>query len=271
MPSINLRICYCILCKKQTSQLGIITHYERTHNNSSLWDNLKDTQSKKKNNNISKYDLSPNYCKKCNCLLSYKQRNNKFCSKTCSGTFNNLKRYEQGYTMSEETRKLLSEKIISNLKKENKYVAKPSVVGEFCSVHFAKCKFCTKHFTSNKVQHVCSKCQHLKYNNNKDKWSFKFNVFDYPDLFDLNLIKEIGWCSFGGKRGGKQNLNGLSRDHKVSVNEAKKNNYDPYYITHPCNCQIISMSENNKKKTKSSISYAELIRLVDEYDLRGRH
>jgi hypothetical protein len=113
---------------------------------------------------------------------------------------------------------------------------------------------------------VCNNCQHLKYNKNKDQWAFKFNVFNYPDLYDLDLLLRVGWCSFGGKRGGDKNLNGLSRDHRVTINEAKINNYNSYYISHPCNCKLMTMSENNKKKTKSSISYYELIQLVDNYD-----
>ena len=61
-------------------------------------------------------------------------------------------------------------------------------------------------------------------------------------------------------------MNGYTRDHKVSVNEAIKNNYDPYYIKHPLNCELMSFNDNNKKKTKSSISYDELVKKVDEYE-----
>lgn len=64
----------------------------------------------------------------------------------------------------------------------------------------------------------------------------------------------------------------MSRDHKVSVDEAKKNNYDPYYITHPMNCELMPHIENNKKKITSSITYNELKLMVDNFDaLRGGH
>jgi len=62
------------------------------------------------------------------------------------------------------------------------------------------------------------------------------------------------------------NTNGLTRDHKISVNEAIRNNYDPYYIKHPLNCELMSWKKNNKKKTKSSITYSKLKQLVDAYD-----
>jgi hypothetical protein len=63
-----------------------------------------------------------------------------------------------------------------------------------------------------------------------------------------------------------ENIHRLSRDHKISVYEAIKNNYEPYYITHPINCEIMPWIENNKKKTKSSLKYDDLVRMVDEYD-----
>jgi hypothetical protein len=79
----------------------------------------------------------------------------------------------------------------------------------------------------------------------------------------------VGWVSFGGKRGGKTNHHGLSRDHKVSVTEAKKKGYDPYYIRHPLNCELMPHIDNNKKKSRSSISYDELVHLVKEYDQKN--
>ena len=115
---------------------------------------------------------------------------------------------------------------------------------------------------------ICENCQPLKWQNNKDQYSFKFNVFEYPDLFDLELLKNIGWVSFGGKRGGTKNLEGLSRDHKVSVSNAKKYGYDPYYISHPCNCELMTMPSNNKKNSNSSITYEDLKILVDSYDAK---
>jgi len=80
----------------------------------------------------------------------------------------------------------------------------------------------------------------------------------------------MGWVSFGGKRGGVRNLNGLSRDHRISVSDAKKYNYNPYYISHPCNCELMSMNENNSKNSKSSISYNSLVNEIIKFNtLRG--
>lgn len=124
-------------------------------------------------------------------------------------------------------------------------------------------------FNSSAKYKYCSSCSYLYKNNNRNRYAFSFNVYQYPDLFDLSLIERYGWFSHGGKY--KFNPNGITRDHKVSVNEAIKNNYDPYYIKHPLNCELMSFKENDKKKTQSSISYNDLIKIVNEYDQKWLH
>lgn len=64
----------------------------------------------------------------------------------------------------------------------------------------------------------------------------------------------------------KDNPDGVTRDHKVSVNEAIINGYDSYYIKHPLNCELMLFGDNAKKHTKSSITYEELVEKVKEYD-----
>lgn len=74
---------------------------------------------------------------------------------------------------------------------------------------------------------------HSKYSHNgRARYWFTINVFKYPKLFDLDSLKNVGFRS-------KENLNGYTRDHTVNVNEAIKNNYDPYYITHVMNCELM--------------------------------
>jgi hypothetical protein len=254
--------CSCYICKKQSNSLGIVTHFMRAHGDpteKSLWNNSSNTNKYKKVINEQLYLTSPSLCKECKSIIPYNKRTNNFCSRSCSAIASNKSRSESGWTQSEESRK----SIRSSLHSFNKSHV---ISGPYTKIHFRTCKFCNKTFATSGRTIVCKCCQHLKWSNNRDEYSFKFNIFDYPDLFDLSMIQSIGWVAFGGKRGGNKNLNGLSRDHKVSVNHAKKFNYDPYYISHPVNCELMPHSENNKKKTKSSISYEELIRLVNEYD-----
>jgi hypothetical protein len=265
MASVTPILCSCIECKKETSHLGIQTHYKRSHGSiqeKSIWDNTNLANNKNKNLRIDNYYSQPNLCKQCKIIIPYEKKNNIFCSSSCACSYSNNERYKSGWTMP----------VVSRDAIRNKLSKKEKIVFPFTKITYFKCRFCSTTFISDKRKFVCNNCQHLKYKNGVTKYSFKFNVFDFPDLFDLDLLKKVGWCSFGGKRGGEKNLNGLSRDHKVSVHEAKKNNYDPYFISHPCNCQLIPMSENNKKKTRSSITYNELVNLVSTYDVnRGRH
>ena len=54
------------------------------------------------------YSLNQKYCISCNTALSFSQRNNKFCNVSCAAKFNNQKRKDNGWKLSEESRKKLS-------------------------------------------------------------------------------------------------------------------------------------------------------------------
>ena len=139
---------------------------------------------------------------------------------------------------------------------------------QYTSIFNLECKHCNSRFVDRKRIKYCNNCSMLYKSGNRNKYTFTFNVYHYPDLFDLDQLTTIGWNSFGG-RAGNYNPNGLTRDHKISVNEAIKNNYPPYYIKHPLNCEIMSFIDNDRKKSNSSISYDELKELVDNYDKSG--
>ena len=265
-------LCSCIICKKQTSDLGITTHFLRSHGTTEQ----KQIFANNFMNNVSKnareqYNNQPKLCKECNNIIDYKDRVNKFCSHSCASSCSNKLRKENGWVLTADQKLAISNTLIKyNVAIGNKpkslHETIKSASGDFSRVYFTKCKFCNNIFTASTVKQVCCNCQHLKWKNNKDQYSFRFNIFSYPDLFDLVMLKQIGWVAFGGKRGGSKNIDGLSRDHKVSVHDAKKFNYDPYYISHPLNCELMPHSKNNKKKTKSSMSYNDLIKLVNEHD-----
>jgi hypothetical protein len=248
--------CFCIACQKPFSSLGIDTHFMRSHGTKEQQDLFKNAALANKATSAklqSTYYQTPNYCKECSSVIPYNKRSNIFCSHTCSATATNRSREESGYSLSESSRNIIRDKL-------------SIFAGPYTKIYIKPCKFCSNSFVTTGRERVCKDCQHLKWYNNKDQYSFKFNIFDYPNLFDLSQLTTIGWVSFGGKRGGTKNPKGLSRDHKVSVNHAKLYNYDPYYISHPLNCELMPHTKNNKKKTQSSITYDELVRLVDEYD-----
>lgn len=152
------------------------------------------------------------------------------------------------------------------------------VICKNCSAKFLKVR---SEFIKSK-NHFCSRSCAVSFNNlrenspkrlsddvyssYKEQCRFKFDVYKYPNMFDLEQLDLQGWFTTSNSKRRLKNLDGMSRDHILSISEAFENGYDPYYISHICNCQLISQRENSIKNHKSSISYLELIHNVNQYD-----
>lgn len=231
--------------------------------------------------NISIYQKN---CLHCNKAIDYSHRLNNFCNHSCSANYSNNKRIENGYIVSSKTKDkilttltatllekgiIVGEKHITEKIKEHLIIFETpkTASGPFSQIYECNCNHCGLKFFSRLKKKYCNTHRNLYSISAKQGYKFTFNIYHYPKLFDLKLLKQIGWFSPGG-RAGKWNPNGLSRDHRISVIDAILNNYDPYYITHPLNCELMPHTENNKKKTKSSITYDELKNMVDEYNLK---
>lgn len=255
----------CDICNKNyTSALALAGH-KRMHGLSSgkifqVLCSCVYTRKVLRSQNLTKYQTSLKPCKKCKSLFRPTTQKKFFCSKSCSTSFNNVTRGAR----SNETKLKISNSLkkISITKKKKDRI---TIIGPYSKLFTCCCRHCKIKFVSRTKRQYCCEHKSLYAASSKAGYKFTFNIFDYPELFDLTLLKQRGWFSLGG-RAGRWNISGLSRDHRVSVTEAIANNYDPYYITHPLNCELMPHTENNKKKTKSSISYSELKRLVDEYD-----
>lgn len=135
------------------------------------------------------------------------------------------------------------------------------------------CVHCDKLFTtrSNKQKFCSQDCWKESEELIRSDWhnyrlacQFKFNVYDYPDYFDLGLLEEHGWYS-AANRG--NNLTGISRDHMISVKEGFRNDIDPAIISHPANCELMLQNDNSSKKTQSSITLSELLDRIENFDL----
>jgi hypothetical protein len=210
----------------------------------------------------------------------------KFCSQSCSATFNNTQRGAH----SLERKIKIREGVLRKNNKTSEQPYDPEIRmclicnqsckqrgSKYCSIACATsapkpakkprvvfnclCAHCGAKFTNKTQKKYCSEHAALYSHNGRARYWFTINVYKYPDLFDIESLTRVGFRS-------RINPNGYTRDHKVSVNEAIKNNYDPYYIKHVMNCELMLWEENNKKNTKSSISYQELVKLVDEYDAK---
>jgi hypothetical protein len=235
-------------------------------------------------------------CSICSKLFRRRKDHN-YCSASCAAIFRNFHRHRTPESESKR-RTNISITLKKLAKTRNPLLFDPE--GPFSKVRFSKCnrtgiyfvslkdttKCASPHHSSDKVQicksirtckhcnckfesklkkRYCATCSPLYMAEARNRFKFTFNVFRYPELFDLKLLQEVGFYAPKGKSG-RWNPDGLSRDHKVSVNESIINQYDPYYITHPLNCELMPHRVNNKKKTKSSMRYEDLVKLVDQYD-----
>jgi hypothetical protein len=209
---------------------------------------LKDSY-KKKHGIILKESVECS-CETCSNIIEIEYRENKkkkhyFCSRSCSN-YRGKRSIETKQKISES----LKQK--STLKK-------------------CKCEHCLKEFEHNRPKKFCSTNCHTRFKR-KDKSglsnyrvdaSFKFNLSDYPGEFDFSLVEKYGWYS-AANRG--NNLNGVSRDHMVSVKYGYDNNIDPKIISHPANCKLMRHNNNVSKLSNCSITIEELLEKIKAWD-----
>ena len=209
---------------------------------------IKNNQNRKKEK-IEQWKKEEHRCECCGKIMTEYYGSGRFCSKSCA----NSRKH------SEKTK----EKISTSISLHKKLYI---------------CKNCNKFFWSSKKSNFCSDECKNSYNNyiklkNKylkiikqlyfEQCKFKFNILDFPELFDINLLTTNGMYS-ASNRG--NNYNGVSRDHRYSKINGFKNNIDPYYISHPCNCQLILHKDNLNKRTKNSISFEELLNEINNFN-----
>lgn len=208
------------------------------------------------------YLLNPKKCKNCSNDISYEYRESDYCSKKCSSACINLNRNGTKYNMSVEG---LSNIIKTNREKTGYKVGEYESNPNICvncnlpldfSKRFRKCcskKCLTEYGRKNMVEYLIY----------KSDASFKFSLNDYPDKFDFSLIEKHGWYSPSNSK--KPNINGVSRDHMISIKDGFRFGIDPKLIAHPANCKLMVHSENISKNKNSSITIEELIERINNW------
>jgi hypothetical protein len=192
-----------------------------------------------------KYKLNPVKCKCCQTEIDYEKRKNKYCSISCASKITNSVSRKRGPTAVE---KLPYSKIKFILcAHTNQYYSNKNPDGSL--------RRCSPYIKTIKEQY---------YNNAR----FKFNVYHYPEEFNLSLIDQHGWYTCPGKKrkNGTKNIFGVSRDHIISVSYGFANNIDPKIISHPANCRIVLHAENKKKHSNCGMSLAELIDKIKKWN-----
>lgn len=203
-------------------------------------------------------------CVECNKeFRDLKNNNRKFCSSSCSAKFshkNNKRNID--YSETKDSMCIDCEKNISiNIRASIK-----NCRCEECKNKRRKivryCKKCNKNEVVNRKKY-CNECKYDYYHIYRPNCNFSFNLSDYPDEFDFDLIKEHGWYSPTNKN---NKLDGVSRDHILSVGEGFENNIDTEIISHPANCKLMIHNENNIKNNKSDLTLDDLIKKIKIFD-----
>jgi len=190
-------------------------------------------------------------CKNCDIQFDTHITNGKiFCSSSCSAIYNNKKR-----TLSDETKSKISNTLKNKPKKDK------LIKNKICKV----CKVCKVREINEKHKRICNNCKLDYYEYYRPSCVFNFNPYDFPEEFNLNLVKNNGWYSPSNK---KNNLYGVSKDHKLSIMDGYRNKINTNIISHPANCELILFSDNSVKKDKSSITLNELLKKIEEWNVK---
>lgn len=206
------------------------------------------------------------FCENCNTNHNGKYGSGRFCSPKCARGFSTKKKRKEINEKVSKTltgRKLTPEHI-SNIERGNNFNRKEKVEKRclgcnaiiYCGLNERR-KFCTVKCWANYAEK--NKEPFLLY---RQKCNFDFNVEDYPDKFDLTIVEENGWYSPSNKG---NNLNGVSKDHMVSVRSGFELGIDPEIIKHPANCKLMLHRDNQRKGLKSSISVQELLEKIKNW------
>lgn len=203
-----------------------------------------------------KYYNNPKKCLKCNGIIPYEKKRNKFCSHSCASSISNTIRQ----------RKPASEIFKTKMSLIAKERVKKTLNQHYCKncgeIIFSLRK---RSFCDNKCRKEFNKKNTDAFQQYKQKCLFTFKLNDYSEEFDFDLIKKYGW--YKPKNRGN-NISGVSRDHKLSIKEGFNKNIDPKIISHPANCELLVHSKNIAKNKNSSISLEELLIAIEKWNVK---
>lgn len=205
------------------------------------------------------------FCENCNKDHNSEYGSGRFCSAKCARGFSTKnKRAEINQKVSAKlSGRKLSAEHIKNIENGNNFNRKNNKIEKNClncnSLMLCKVfqKFCTRTCWANYTEKT--KEPFLLY---RQRCNFDFKIEDYPDKFDLTLVEQYGWYSPANKR---NNLNGVSKDHMVSVKTGFELGIDPNVIKHPANCKLMLHRENQNKNSKSSITVEDLLERINHW------
>jgi len=257
----------CELCNKEYHPNGIKSHIWRTHGagkdhdpnkgrvdrlvNCTYCDNKLNFRSIARHERVCVSNpKNIKHCLQCNDIITSKIAL-KFCNSSCAATYNNIHLDKKhGPSKSESKPKYTKIKWLTCSETGKLYLNRNS--------------------KGNIIKNSPYRTdpRRKSYNGDKTLWDyrqltlFKFDVYDYPDRFELDLVNKYGWYSPSNKG---NNLSGISKDHMLSVKYGFDNNIDPEIIAHPANCKLMEHNKNAAKCANCDITYDELLVRIENW------
>jgi len=216
---------------------------------------------------VDEYNSHPKKCKACDKIIPYALREWVFCSKECKKTGlikwnENRKGEKRSFSKEGIDNIIIARRLRLDTSFED-YMSNPKL-----------CKECGEKLPfDHKARIFCNiKCKRIYDSKNISEYQiyykncqFKFNLSNYPEEFNFDMINEYGW--YKAKNHG-DNLNGISRDHMISVKYGYENNISSDIISHPANCKLMPHSSNSKKHSNCSLSLENLLLKINEWNLK---
>ena len=148
---------------------------------------------------IKKYYSEPSFCLCCDKVLSYEKKNNKFCSSSCSASYNN-----KGRIVSDEQKKKVSlslsgikrnEKLSENIKEHKRicsYCKKEFIVWRLNNNTLSHSKHCSSGCTNSSMKEKVSLIIKEKVKNGTHKGWQSRNIESYPEKFFKIVLENNG-------------------------------------------------------------------------------
>ncbi len=267
-----MKICKAKDCKNKISKHRTYCSGTcRTRTTNFLYKDYKEESAQRRAESESKH--TTRYCLECKSPISFRTKTGyisgaeKFCSSSCRAIYNNRKRKESGWRVNDNTKERIRQSILNYCRKIGLKIheKKPPKYCIICSELLIghQQRFCGKKcIDKDKLVNKISKAKDPK-TIYRLRCNFKFDPYDYPDKFDLTLLKSHGWYR-PSNRG--NNLGGVSRDHLFSITDGFNQNISPNTMSHPANCDLILHSKNASKGSKSSITLKQLLERIGKWE-----
>ena len=98
-------------------------------------------------------------------------------------------------------------------------------------------------------------------NEYRRKCNFVLSPKNLPKIDGYDLLKKYGWYN-------TNNILGMTKDHKVSIKFGFENKISPYIISHPANCEFMSLRKNSSKNFSCSLTLEELKYKINNWNIQ---